>query len=337
MIISSQSETELKQPKKSKVLEDKSNDLESLRPKQILNYIGQNSIKKQLNIILESSRIRQKLPEHILFYGPPGLGKTTLASLISNELNLNFKTISAPSLQKQGDIVTLLLNLEPKTILFIDEIHRLKSLLEETLYTAMEDRQVDLVMGKGAGAQSTRLNLPEFTLIGATTMLGKISKPLKDRFASIFQMQPYTNLEIISLIEKNTVLLGLNLENSAKEYIASRSRGVPRVVNNILKRFLDFQVVHNLKILDLKTTQSFLLDLGILDFGLTMAEINYLKAVKENPLGLQTLANILNEEIETIEYNLEPYLMQLGFIDKTSRGRIVTLKGKNFLENAQIL
>ena len=241
MIISSQSETELKQPKKSKVLEDKSNDLESLRPKQILNYIGQNSIKKQLNIILESSRIRQKLPEHILFYGPPGLGKTTLASLISNELDLNFKTISAPSLQKQGDIVTLLLNLEPKTILFIDEIHRLKSLLEETLYTAMEDRQVDLVMGKGAGAQSTRLNLPEFTLIGATTMLGKISKPLKDRFASIFQMQPYTNLEIISLIEKNTVLLGLNLENSAKEYIASRSRGVPRVVNNILKRFLIYQ------------------------------------------------------------------------------------------------
>ncbi len=340
MIISSSDSKAIKASKTSKILKEKEFTLDKevdfnpkLRPQLIKDFIGQNKIKNQLQIILESSLIRGVLPEHILFYGQPGLGKTTLASLISSELGAGFKVLAAPSLQKQGDLVTLLLNLEPKTILFIDEIHRLRAPLEETLYTAMEDKQVDLVMGKGAGAQSARLDLPEFTLVGATTQLGKISKPLKDRFPSILQLDKYSDSEVLELIERNADLLGIKLNDEAKVFLCRRCRGVPRVTNNLLKRLLDFQVVRNIKILKKSDLELFLGELGVFENGLTHSDIIYLKSLINGTKSLNSLAGILMEEAETIEQVVEPYLTYLGFIDRNSSGRILTSKGQAFIAN----
>lgn len=305
---------------------------EGLRPNRLQDFIGQSRLKKQLQIILDSARIREKLPEHILFYGQPGLGKTTLASLISSELGVSFKITSAPSIQKQGDLVSLLLNLENKTVLFIDEIHRLKPSLEETLYTAMEDGQVDLLMGKGVGAQSVRLDLPEFTLVGATTMLGKISKPLKDRFPSIFQLEPYNDKEILKLINLNAKKLNINLTEEAKNHLCQRCRGVPRITNNLLKRVLDYQIVHKIPVLDKSDLELFLEDLGIYIHGLTKADIKYLDVLLHNGMGLKSISAMLMEEKETVELVIEPYLMHLGFLNKSSMGRFLTPKGRNFIE-----
>jgi holliday junction DNA helicase RuvB len=320
----------------SNFLNNQSEEIEplnqNLRPTKLLDYIGQEKLKKQLNIILQSSKIRNKLPEHILFYGQPGLGKTTLANLISQEVEANFKVTSAPALQKIGDLVTLLLNLSEKTILFIDEIHRLKAPLEEALYTAMEDRKIDLVMGKGAGSSNARLDLKEFTLIGATTQLGKISKPLKDRFGSIFQLEAYNETEILEIIERNSKLLELKLETSAEIFLCQRCRGIPRIANNLLKRLRDYALVHNLKIINKVQTQNFLLELGILEKGLTRQDIIYLQSLSDNGLGIKTLSGILLEEVETLELVIEPYLLHLGFIDKSSSGRNLTPKGKEFLK-----
>jgi holliday junction DNA helicase RuvB len=334
-MILSNTENSKKNPKNQpeiEKLQDKSLDEEqNLRPNRLVGFIGQSKLKKQLQIILDSAKIREKLPEHILFYGQPGLGKTTLASLISSEMGVNFKVASAPSIQKQGDLVSLLLNLENKTILFIDEIHRLKAPLEETLYTAMEDGQVDLLMGKGAGAQSARLDLPEFTLVGATTMLGKISKPLKDRFPTIFQLEKYDDKEIIKLINLNSEKLDLKIDQEAKEYICKRCRGVPRITNNILKRVLDYQIVHHLEKIDLKNVKFFLEDLGIYTFGLTKSDTKYLEILLQDSMGLKSLSSILMEEKDTVELVIEPYLMHLGFINKSSLGRKLTPKGRLFI------
>jgi holliday junction DNA helicase RuvB len=320
----------------SNFLNNQSEEIETLnqnlRPTKLLDYIGQEKLKKQLNIILQSSKIRNKLPEHILFYGQPGLGKTTLANLISQEVEANFKVTSAPALQKIGDLVTLLLNLSEKTILFIDEIHRLKAPLEEALYTAMEDRKIDLVMGKGAGSSNARLDLKEFTLIGATTQLGKISKPLKDRFGSIFQLEAYNETEILEIIERNSKLLELKLETSAEIFLCQRCRGIPRIANNLLKRLRDYALVHNIKVINKIQTQNFLLELGILEKGLTRQDIIYLQSLSDNGLGIKTLSGILLEEVETLELVIEPYLLHLGFIDKSSSGRNLTPKGKEFLK-----
>lgn len=335
MIQSSQTKDPKKiqqQPEIAVLQDTKIDQEEGLRPNRLQDFIGQSGLKKQLQIILDSARIREKLPEHILFYGQPGLGKTTLASLLSSELGVSFKIASAPSIQKQGDLVSLLLNLENKTILFIDEIHRLKAPLEETLYTAMEDGQVDLLMGKGAGAQSARLDLPEFTLVGATTMLGKISKPLKDRFPSIFQLEPYSHPEILKLIDLNAKKLGIKLSLEAKDYLCQRCRGVPRITNNILKRVLDYQIVHSLKKLEKDDLDGFLQDLGIYIYGLTKADIKYLDTLLENGMGLKSISAVLMEEKETVELVIEPYLMHLGFLNKSSKGRMLTAKGRDFIQ-----
>jgi Holliday junction DNA helicase RuvB len=304
-----------------------------LRPNKLDSFIGQGKLKKQLKIILESARIREKMPEHLLFYGQPGLGKTTLASLISSELGVNFKVTSAPGIQKQGDLVSLLLNLEPKTVLFIDEIHRLKAPLEETLYTAMEDKQVDLVMGKGAGAQSARLDLNDFTLVGATTMLGKLSKPLKDRFPSIFNLEKYTEEEIKELVTLNSKKMGLKISDSAKDYVCKRCRGVPRITNNILKRILDYQIVHEIDEVQTNDIKEFLYELGVYENGLTKTDIKYLQSLEDNSLGLKSLSSILMEEKDTLEQVIEPYLMYLGYIDKSSLGRKLTPRGRDFLNS----
>jgi holliday junction DNA helicase RuvB len=303
-----------------------------LRPKGLNSWVGQKNLVKQLKIILESSKIRDEMPEHVLFYGQPGLGKTTLASLIATELGVNFKTISAPAIQKSGDMVSLLLNLEPNTVLFIDEIHRLKAPIEELLYTAMEDRVVDLVLGKGQGAVNTRMDLVDFTLVGATTKLGKISKPLQDRFTSVFQLQLYDNAEIQAILERNLDILKLDIDYKALIFLSSHCRGTPRVANNLLRRLRDYQTVHYLEKLDLETVTDFLKDLGVFHFGLTRQDMQYLKALSQNDtLGVKTLAGILLEETDTLEDVREPYLIHLGLIDKSVEGRKLTARGKEFV------
>jgi holliday junction DNA helicase RuvB len=313
------------------VLQDK-NDMGKLRPTSMSGYIGQEKIVKQLNLILESANIRGIMPEHILFYGQPGLGKTTLAYLISTQLDANLKTIAAPALQKVGDIVSLLVNLEPRTILFIDEIHRLKAPLEETLYAAMEDGHVDLMMGKGQGLSIGKIELNPFMLVGATTQLGKLSKPLKDRFPTVFQLEPYSQNEILALLERNLGILGMAMAPKAKILVAERCRGVPRVANNILKRFVDLTIVHGIHTISYDDALNFLHELGIHKQGLTKSDLTYLRSLERSTLSLKTLGGILMEDTETLEVVTEPYLIHLGYIDKTSEGRRLTPKGRDFIE-----
>jgi len=303
-----------------------------LRPDRLQDFIGQKTLKKQLSVILQSAKMRTALPEHILFYGPAGLGKTTLAHLISNELGVEFKVLAAPSIQKQGDLVSLLLNIEQPTVVFIDEIHRLKAPIEESLYIAMEDGKVDLILGKGAGAQATRLDLKPFSLVGATTHLGKISKPLKDRFTSIFQLKYYTKTEILKLIEINSVLLNFQISDKAKHFLTNYCKGVPRNVNNLLKRLKDYHLVHNIQELQVSDLQVFLQELKIYPLGLNQSDVLYLKSIVNETKSLKTLAGILAEETETIEQNIEPYLLYLKFINKTNQGRKITLEGLEYLQ-----
>jgi holliday junction DNA helicase RuvB len=303
----------------------------TLRPRKLDEIVGQEAVVRQLKLILDSAKIREKLPEHILFYGQPGLGKTTIANLISNEMNANFRVITAPSLQKIGDLVSILVGLEPNTVLFIDEIHRLKLPLEESLYSAMEDGQVDLIMGKGNGISTLRMDLNPFVLIGATTQLGKISKPLKDRFPTVFQLQSYNNTDMFVLIERSSDILKLKLDDDSKFLIAQRSRGVPRVANNILKRLLDYQTVHKMREVNVIQTTEFFEELGVFDQGLTRSDLKYLDSLKDGSLGLKTIASIMMEDPETLELVIEPYLIHLGFIEKSSEGRSLTIKGRNKL------
>jgi holliday junction DNA helicase RuvB len=304
----------------------------TLRPRKLDEIVGQEMVVRQLKLIIDSAKIREKLPEHILFYGQPGLGKTTMANLISNEMNANFRVITAPSLQKIGDLVSILVGLEPNTVLFIDEIHRLKLPLEESLYSAMEDGQVDLIMGKGNGISTLRMDLNPFVLIGATTQLGKISKPLKDRFPTVFQLQSYNSTDMFILIERSSDILKLKLDDDSKFLIAQRSRGVPRVANNILKRLLDYQTVHKMREVNLVQTTEFFEELGVFDQGLTRSDLKYLDSLKDGSLGLKTIASIMMEDPETIELVIEPYLIHLGFIEKSSEGRNLTLKGVDKLK-----
>ncbi len=328
---STPTKSEIVQQRNVILLNDQSQEVETLRPTRLSQYVGQTKMVKQLSLILNSAKMRDKMPEHILFYGPPGLGKTTAAGLIADELGSKLKILAAPSLQKTGDVVSLLVSLEDKTVLFIDEIHRLRAPLEEVLYTAMEDGKVDLIMGKGNGSSVARLDLNEFVLVGATTQLGKLSKPLKDRFPSIFQLEPYTETEMSKLITRNAQILGLTISPDVNKLICSRTRGTPRIANNVLKRLLDYQVVHGSTMVDVDQTKAFLHDLGILDRGLTRADIRYMMAINEGTVGLNTLAGMLLEEVETIELAIEPYLLHLGFLDKSSGGRSLTLKAKDYL------
>lgn len=307
-------------------------DFLKLKPKNIESYIGQDRVKKQLSLMIESAKIREKLPEHILFYGQPGLGKTTLASLISKELKCQFKVIAAPSLSRVGDLVTLMMNLEPHTVLFIDEIHRLKAPLEESLYTAMEAFQIDLIMGKATTSKAIRVDIPPFTLVGATTQLGKISKPLKDRFGSVFQLEPYSPAEILELIDRNSKILKLKLSEEAKALLCRRCRGVPRITNNLLKRLRDFQLVQKIKELSKQNLLEFLSDMGVYDEGLTKADLLYLKSLQRGTAGVKTLSAILMEEVDTLESVTEPYLLYLGLVDKTQEGRKLTPKGNDYLQ-----
>ncbi len=300
----------------------------SLRPQNLDEYIGQEQIKKNLKVFIEAAKKRNETLDHLLFFGPPGLGKTTLANIIANEMNANIKTISAPMLEKQGDLAAILTNLEDGDILFIDEIHRLKASIEEILYSAMEDFRLDIVIGSGPAAQTIKIDVANFTLIGATTRAGMLSNPLRDRFGMSFRLNFY-NVEDLSLIIKlASKKLGFDIKSDAAAEIAKRSRGTPRIALRLLKRVRDFAEVEDKKIIDKNIAKYALDELGINEYGFDELDIRFLKLLADakKPLGLSTIAAALSEDENTIEEMIEPFLIANGYIEKTPKGRIATRK-----------
>lgn len=300
----------------------------TLRPKIWDEYVGQNTIKENLRILLSAAGERGHAPEHILFYGPPGLGKTTLAHLIAHDIDAQLKTTSGPAIEKVGDLASILTNLSPGDVLFIDEIHRLNKAIEEILYPAMESRMLDIIIGKGPSARTIQLDLPPFTLIAATTRVGLLSSPLRSRFSGgVFRLEFYSEEEIVEILKRSANILGVNIDDEALEAIATRSRFTPRTANYFLKRCRDYAQVHKTP-LDNEAASKALQLLEVDEMGLTAHDRNILNAIIEKfgggPVGLGTLAASLAEDKETVEEVHEPYLMRIGFIERTPRGRIAT-------------
>ncbi len=300
----------------------------SLRPSTLDEYIGQEQIKKNLKVFIQAAKKRDEGLDHMLFFGPPGLGKTTLANIIANEMNANLKTISAPMLEKSGDLAAILTNLEEGDVLFIDEIHRLKASIEEVLYSAMEDFRLDIVIGSGPAAQTIKIDVAKFTLIGATTRAGMLSNPLRDRFGMSFRLNFYNEKELALIINLASKKLGYEIEDKAAKEIARRSRGTPRIALRLLKRVRDFAEVENKKIIDKKLAKYALDELGINEHGFDELDIRFLKLLADakKPLGLSTIAAALSEDEDTIEEVIEPFLIANGYIEKTPKGRIATRK-----------
>ncbi len=310
--------------------EDKVLD-QALRPSMWDEYIGQEPIKKNLHILLAAAKERNHIPEHILFYGPPGLGKTTLAHLIAKEQGAQMKSTSGPAIEKVGDLASILTNLQPGDILFIDEIHRLNKTIEEVLYPAMESGVLDIIIGKGPSARTIQLELPPFTLIAATTRIAMISSPLRSRFSGgVFRLEFYTENEISKIVDRSAKILNVTMDDTGKHAIAKRSRHTPRTANYLLKRCRDYAQVHKTEVTEEVVDKSLEL-LGIDNMGLTEQDRKILYTIiekfKGGPVGLNTIAASLSEEEATIEEFNEPYLLQLGFIERTARGRMVTEKG----------
>lgn len=303
----------------------------ALRPKSLSEFIGQEKIKERLALIINAAKKREEAIDHILFVGPPGVGKTTLALIIAEEQNTQIKMISAPSIQKSGDLIALLTGIEEKGVIFIDEIHRLSPSLEEILYSALEDGSISIVAGKGPGGRVLSLKLPPFTLIGATTRPALLSTPLRDRFGFIATLDFYTHEEMVKIIERSQKILGLTLSYESIYEVAKRSRGVPRIANRILKRIKDYVDLRDNKNIDLAETKKVLELIGIDENGLDELDRKILFTLKDKfsggPVGLKTLAAVLNESPETIESIYEPYLLRIGFIQRTSRGRVITPLG----------
>ena len=311
-------------------------DLENnLRPKELTDYIGQQKVKENLSVYIQAARARGEALDHVLLYGPPGLGKTTLAGIIANEMGVNIRITSGPAIEKQGDLAALLTNLQEGDVLFIDEIHRLNRSVEEVLYPAMEDRALDIIIGKGPSARSIRLDLPNFTLVGATTRSGQLSAPLRDRFGVILRLELYTNEELASIVRRSAGILGIDIDSSGALQIASRSRGTPRIANRLLKRSRDFAEVKYDGVITKEASQDALDRMEIDELGLDSIDRRLLTTMIKNynggPVGLETIAASIGEEAVTIEDVYEPYLMQIGFLSRTPRGSCVTPLGYKHL------
>ncbi|MFA6428539.1 MAG: Holliday junction branch migration DNA helicase RuvB [Candidatus Buchananbacteria bacterium] len=300
----------------------------TLRPKNLTEYVGQDTIKENLQIFMEAAKRRQQPIEHVLLYGPPGLGKTTLAHIIAKEMNANIRITSGPALERAGDLAAILTNLEAGDILFIDEIHRLNKVIEEVLYPAMEEFALDIVIGKGPAAKTLRLDLPPFTIIGATTKVSLLSAPLRDRFGNIYRLNFYEPQEIAQIIKRSAKILKVDTADEAIQELALRARRTPRIANRLLKRVRDFAEVKHQGKIDYEICQQALKLLGVDMVGLDQTDRKLLETIIDKfgggPVGLNSLAAAISEEMDTIEDVYEPYLLQLGFIERTSRGRVAT-------------
>lgn len=308
----------------------------NLRPKRFYDYIGQSKLKEKMQIFIEAAKRRESCMDHILLYGPPGLGKTTLAGVIANEMNVSLKITSGPVLDKAGDLAAILTSLEENDILFIDEIHRLNTSVEEILYPAMEDGELDIIIGKGPAARSIRIELPRFTLIGATTRVGLLSSPLRDRFGVTHRMDYYNNLELMEIIIRGAKVLEVAIDKEGANEIAKRSRGTPRIANRFLKRVRDYSEIRGNGIITRKTVLETLELLGVDKDGLDELDRGIILSIIKNynggPVGIETLSLMLGEDKRTIEEVYEPYLVKKGYIKRTPRGRMITEKARKHFE-----
>ena len=317
-----------------KILED-NNQEKTLRPDSFSDFIGQKELIDNLKVYIKAASKRGEALDHVLLFGPPGLGKTTLAKIISKEMKVNFKISSGPILEKAGDLAGILTNLESKDVFFIDEVHRLRTIIEEYLYSAMEDFQIDIMLDKGPNARNIVLSLNSFTLVGATTQLGKLTSPLRDRFGVILRLDYYNQEDLIKIINRSADILGIKINADGSREIARRSRGTPRIAIRLLKRILDFAIVKDMQSIDLKLVSDSLDLMRIDSAGLDDMDRKYLGCIINNysggPVGIDTLSAALLEQRDIIEDVIEPYLMQKGFVQRTPRGRIITKKGTDHL------
>ncbi|AAP96512.1 Holliday junction DNA helicase RuvB [[Haemophilus] ducreyi] len=302
----------------------------AIRPKLLTDYVGQPSVREQMEIFIKAAKLRHEALDHLLIFGPPGLGKTTLANIVANEMGVNIRTTSGPVLEKAGDLAAMLTNLEPYDILFIDEIHRLSPAIEEVLYPAMEDYQLDIMIGEGPAARSIKLDLPPFTLVGATTRAGSLTSPLRDRFGIVQRLEFYNVDDLTSIVKRSAACLNLNLSADGAYEVARRSRGTPRIANRLLRRVRDYADVRNNGVITSEIAKQALVMLDVDPQGFDFMDIKLLQAIVERfdggPVGLDNLAAAIGEERETIEDVLEPYLIQQGFLQRTPRGRIATTR-----------